>query len=163
MKEFNKFSSSCVTIKTKSTIKGTISPRQDFIFANRNIIDNGEFFVNERNTVDAFLPIDSDIISDFEHNIFIGSEGAVCDAYDLSGYTEEQIGKIEGDIIKAKQIIYPEYEFSIKEGAFPININGSHTNNGEVKIGITPNMSTHILYLTNYKDFLPKDKIYQKN
>ena len=163
MKEFNKFSSSCVTIKTKSSIKGTISPVQDFIFVNKNVIDNGEFFVNERNTVDAFLPIDSDIISNFDYNIFVSSEGAVCDAYDLSCYTEEQIGKIKADILKAKQIIYPKYNFSIKEGVFPLNINGSNTNNGNVESGITPNMSTHILYLTNYNDFLPKEKVYQKN
>ena len=160
--EYNKFSSSIVSISTKASIKGAISPVQDFTFSNREVVHNYTHFIDERDTVEAFLPADSIISIDKKNKLFIGEDGAICDAYDLSGYSRKEIQDIIKTILITKKYQYPLYHFTIKEGAFPINVNGSHTKDGEVKIGISPNMSTHILYLTNYKEFLPKQKTLRK-
>ncbi len=160
MVEYNKLSDMVIG---KSSIDGAISPISDFAFTNRSQINDYVRFTNEIDTVEAFLPVDGSFTVDKKNNLIIGEDGAVFDAFDLNGYTIKQVNNILMTILVTRKYKYPLYEFSIKEGSIPINISGSHTVNGEVKIGITSNMSTHILYLTNYKDFLPKKKkVYRK-
>ena len=106
--------------------------------------------------------MNSDIVADFKNKIFVNANGAVCDAYDLSAFTDKEREKITKTILVTKKYRYPGYDFVIKEGIFPLNINGSCSRDDEIEEGITPNMSTHILYLKNYQDFLPKSKIKQK-
>ena len=154
----NRISDTFMDRSNKSLIKGAISPIQDFLFSNIKEEVGYTAFQRGRDMISAFLPVDTEIRVDLENRIFVSNDGVVCDAYDLSKYSDEEIAVLSRVILASEEMKHPGYEYVIKKGIFPINVNGSYTKYGEIEHGITPNMSTHILYLTNYKDFLPKTK-----
>ena len=73
---------------------------------------------------------------------YVSENGAVVDAYYLSRLSPEEFEKAKRSIISEQQILYPEYEFELLPGSFPMDFR----TDGE------PEMSSHVLYLKNYKE-----------
>lgn len=141
---------------TSSYEADAISAKQEFFYLNK-VAKRGVISVrSNHNLIAAFLPSQSDIKVDNNKDVFISKDGIVCDAYDFSSLTDEQITiKIE-EILTDKQLMYPENVYVIEKGEFPIRAKGSYIKNDEVIEGIDVKMSTHVLYLRDYK------KKYQK-
>ena len=85
---------------------------------------------------------------DHENDIFVNENGAVADAYIIHGENEE-IGKKVLEILFEKKAEYPDYEFKLVCGEFPIDVLG---------VWKTKTIySTHVLYISNYKEYLTKE------
>lgn len=101
-------------------------------------------------SVQKFVP--DDIKLDRLHNIFVDENGAVADAYSFEGLSEEEKKGVIATIIVYRQEKFPGYEFVMLPGRFPIRVEGAKDLYDSDE-GI---MSTHILYIKNYKDILEK-------
>lgn len=126
-------------------LPGALATHQYFSFLNRR---NKEYEADYLPII-CFIP--DDIIEDSNNDIFIGKNGAIVDAYDFSKLTKDESEQIKKDIIAEQKLLYPDYNFEIIEGKFPISVEGGNLDIDEEPIGI---MSSHILYITNYKDHL---------
>lgn len=92
--------------------------------------------------------VSSDIIKDRTNNIFVSEKGAVLNAYNLSKLSENDKKSVIEVISNSYKNEYPNYEFTLVEGKFPVDCDDY----GEFEY------STHILYLTNYKQCLKQEK-----
>lgn len=88
------------------------------------------------------------------NKIYIGSEGAVCDAYSFADMNQDEIEQNISQIIMEKKQIYPDYDFKIVPGNFPISVEGGYFCNGRQINSPEAKMSTHILYITDYDKHL---------
>lgn len=142
--------------KDSSKLVGALSANQDFFYEN-TIKDEfgpeGEIF---NSPITSFIP--KDISVDYENDLFIGAAGAVADAYDFNGLSEEEKQKEIQFIIAEKQEMYPGYEFVILPGKFPIGVEGGLTDNNGLVREASGIMSSHILYITDYKNHLQNIK-----
>ena len=87
-----------------------------------------------------YLP-EKDFRCDFENHIMYNKNGVVANAYVLTkGFEKEEMEAI----LAVKRQEHPEYTYEIKEGSFPVDVD------------IDENMvfSTHVLYITNWSDFI---------
>lgn len=150
--------------KYSDKLKGALSANQDFFFIN-TIVDGcvGVDYVNDglflQMSVKRFIP--EGINVDLENDIFTSDAGAIVDAYDFNGLRENEKELFGNAIIMQYKCIYPDYDFRIMPGQFPLGVNGSITVNKKVKRKEEAVMSSHILYITNYKEFI-NDKFVQK-
>ena len=87
---------------------------------------------------------------DYDNDIFVDENGAVANAYILSDTWKDR--EIEC-ILERSRREHPEYDYKMIEGSFPVDFKAGRVYNFE-----WPHdhiiMSTHILYITNYKDFI---------
>lgn len=95
---------------------------------------------------------------DKENHIITNKFGAVADAYDFSELSEKEISEVKRAIILEKKLCYPDYDFTIEPGEFPIDMDGGRENIYGHYSGDEEILSTHVLYITNYRDFLKKSK-----
>ena len=126
-------------------LPGALAADQDF-FYERGMRDPYFFY----SSVFVFVP--EKIKYDREHNIFADENGAVVDAYDFEGLSEEEKEGVIATIIAYRQKEFPDYEFVMLPGRFPIRVEGAKGDYDEDE-GV---MSTHILYIKNYKEILEK-------
>lgn len=142
--------------KDSDKLVGALSTHQDFYY-NHTVKDEngpeGEFL---NTPITMFVP--NNISVDEENDLFIGEAGAVADAYDFNGLTEEEKQNAIKFIIAEKQEMYPGYEFAILPGKFPIGVNGGLTVNNESVKEDSGIMSSHILYITDYQNHLVNTK-----
>ena len=146
---------------SSKTLKDAVSPQQYFDTSVNCWNPDCEVMV-EPNITGVNQFISSKFIPDYENDFYYNENGAVLDAIDLSIFfnnKEEQIKKILSDCIEK----YPEYVVEVKEENFPMFVDGGTVdryggwNNESQEIY----MSSHVLYIKNYKDFIkkPKEKI----
>lgn len=94
--------------------------------------------------------VPSSFEQDYAHDIFVDENGAVANAYILSDTWKDR--EIEC-ILERNRREHPEYDYKMIEGSFPVDFKAGRVYNFE-----WPHdhiiMSTHILYITNYKDFI---------
>lgn len=121
-------------------LPGALAAYQDFFYTRG--WDNGDpYFINMG--VGVFVP--SNIETDYKHDIFVDEHGAVVDAYDFGILNEEETKSVIETIIAYKKKNFPDYEFVMLPGRFPIDVDDDRAT-----------MSTHILYIKNYKEILEK-------
>ncbi len=144
---------------TNSKLPGTISSswNNEFAYFDSYKDEVGPELIDNYISVASCVP--ENIIIDDENSIFIGEGGAVADAYSVNSYqSEEAIDEGFRQIIAENEAMYPGYEFIILPGEFPIDIDGAMYHNDELTYDMMPIMSTHILYIKNYKDILENTK-----
>lgn len=100
---------------------------------------------------------------DIKNDFFFDEKGAIAAAYDFSNLKEDEKEKVIKNILILKKSMYPDYEFTILPGKFPISPIGSGGFSTAYKLGLTVSreiavMSSHILYITNYKKHLQSEK-----
>lgn len=112
----------------------------------------------------AGLVNEDEFTHDMKNGIYVNENGAVSNAYDFSLLDKEKTENAIKQIIAEKKSEYPEYEFVMVEGKFPMDATGQFsyysdtrhetvfTNESEAIL------STHILYIKNYKKYLDEDK-----
>ena len=124
--------------KDSDYLPGALSPNQDFFYLEPS--EDKELIASSR-SVACFVP--ENIKDDYHYEIFVDENGAIADAYNFKKLSSTEIENEIKKIITEKKLLYPEYEFKILEGRFPLNVDW-----GEKE------MSSHILYITNYKEHL---------
>lgn len=142
--------------KDSSKLVGALSTNQDFFYMNTIRDEIGPEDEFTYSPIAVFLP--KDISVDYENDLFIGEAGAVADAYNFNNLSEEEKQKEIQFIIAEKQAMYPEYEFVILPGKFPIDVEGGLTLNNELIREARGIMSSHILYITDYQNHLQSTK-----
>lgn len=92
---------------------------------------------------------------DYDNDIFVDENGAVANAYVLPcNMPDEEESEAIKNIVEEENQKHPEYAYEMKKGQFPIDIVGGTSYSNGSYTADTPVMSTHILYITNYKEFL---------
>lgn len=117
------------------------------------------------NTIKDRFGVESE--SDFDHitrfvpksfyccyDFFIGREGAVAGAYNLSCFSQKEQEEVIKFILNKKQEEYPDYNFDIVSGEFPVEVNGGLRTSRKTIRGARAVMSTHILYITDYQNHI---------
>lgn len=143
--------------KKSEGLNGAVSGSTYFITFGKYA--NGEANVD---TMDLNALVDeSKFTYDYDNDIYVNENGAVADAY----FFTEDNGKSKRralEILINKKAQYPEYEFKLIPGEFPMDATGEfYGYNGEGKQVVTKETesrnSSHVLYITNYKDYLTKN------
>lgn len=106
--------------------------------------------------INRFVP--STFINDYKNDIFIGEQGAIANAYNLRYFSDEEKEEVIKSILEQEKQEHPDYDYTITEGKFPINVYGDTVYS--TKCDATVEMSTHILYITDYEKHL---KLISKN
>lgn len=93
--------------------------------------------------------------------IFIGPAGAISNAYDLSKVSPEDEEQVTNAIISKAKNEYPDYEFVLVPGEFPQYIERVIKDEKTGAIYCKPKavMSTHILYIKDYKKHFGKPQV----
>lgn len=128
-----------------SKLKGALSNSADFTFLAFH--SSSEDIDCDYLPISIFVPEES-FKNDMKNDIFISEHGAVANAYDFSALTDEERIETIRKILEEKIRKYPNYDFKIKIGKFPIKLYDRDS----------LEMSTHILYITNYEELLTKAK-----
>ena len=145
-------------------LDGALSTQQDFFYINtfrNNILGSGYKNKGFLSHMPIASFISEDVIVDEENDMFITDNGVIVDAYDFKGIKDSDKEKLSNLIIMQQQIKYPDYEFKVLPGSFPIEVRGGLTVNDKVVSNPETIMSSHILYITDYKKHL-KNKNIQK-
>lgn len=145
-------------------LPGALAADEDFFYIQTYKDEYGPEGVFLYDRVFAFVP--KEIQLDFKNNIFIGSGGAVADAYDFSFLTEEEKESTMQEILAEKRMMYPTYDFAILPGQFPIDVQGGLVcaitdSSGFHEEQVRPDegvMSSHVLYITDYQNHLTESK-----
>lgn len=122
------------------------------------------FSVLENNGKDiSFAPIrdhvSKEYAEDVENKIFINLNGAVANAFDLKFFNDEERPKAIEHILTEYKDKYPDYEFEMKKGNFPVKVTSGFQITHNYKMNDYPTMSTHVLYITNYGRFIKKPRM----
>lgn len=109
-----------------------------------------------------FIPIRDHVPGEYgedvENGLFVDLNGAVANAFDLKFYGEKEQNKAVKEILSEYKTKYPEYEFEMKKGKFPVKVDlGMKFDFG--RISNYPTMSTHVLYIKNYGNFVKSPKL----
>ena len=144
----------CIPKWDSILLNGALSTRQDFFYgcAVKDEIGPEEVYITK--PITSFVP--SYFKVDNVHDIFVNENGAVLDAYIFNGTEEKQLQTMNR-ILAEKQAEYPEYELAFIPDSFPVEIAGGTMYEG-VSWFDQPIMSTHVLYITDYKKHLCKVK-----
>ena len=136
-------------------LSGALSPLQGFHYTST--------YEPERETISMYKSISNTetVLNNYnidkDNNIITNEFGAVADAYDFSKLSESEISEAIQAIILEKKLCYPDYEFTIAPGEFPIDIDGGMESlyhySGDKVI-----LSTHVLYISDYPKHLKKSK-----
>ncbi len=95
---------------------------------------------------------------DVENGLFVDLNGAVANAFDLKFFKEQEQNHVIAEILTEYESKYPEYEFEMKKGQFPVKVDlGKKFDFG--RISNYPTMSTHVLYIKNYGSFVKTPKL----
>ena len=98
--------------------------------------------------VDPFFGVDEKIFRhDYVNNMYVGPAGAVMNSYIIKGSSDE-IATTIGGIVTSYEEEYPEYEFVMLPGRFPVDADV---------------FSTHVLYVKNYEEILANIKSQDTN
>ena len=144
----NKKIESIKNYEETDSLKGALSSESLFTILSRN--DNSV----EYKPIKAY--VSKDYAEDVENKIIIGRVGAVANAFDLKHLNKEEKKETLQKIIISHKLKYPEYDFEIKEGSFPLRYNrGIKVSSGQT-VGDYTTMSTHILFIKNYCKFIKK-------
>lgn len=139
-------------------LPGALAAFQDFFYTDTEKDAYGPEGVFNHSSVAAFIPNESDIRTDYSNNIFIGDAGAVVDAFDLSSFPENVKQRAIKEIINERKLMYPDYDFAMLPGAFPISVEGGLTTCGVCMREPSADMSSHILYIKDYEKHIVSDK-----
>ncbi len=148
--------------KYSKSLAGALSTKQDFFYVDMIVNDVvGPEYKHEgvfgHQQITSFIP--NKVVVDNENDILVTENGAIADAYDLNGLDDKELAFFKDVIIKGYKELFPGYEFSIMPGNFPLGVNGSVTINEHLKKKKKVVMSSHILYITNYKNHLENNKV----
>ena len=93
--------------------------------------------------------VTSDFSIDEKNKLFTNEHGAVVDAYKFYGPLSYENFVLEiKKIVYEHELLYPDYEFTLVEGEFPIEVIEAHGDNQKVPHVI---MSDYVLYIKDYK------------
>lgn len=130
-------------------LPGAVSTETSFAY-----VDNNEV---------GFIPMRDHVPDtygeDVENNLFVDLNGAVANAFDLKFLKAEEQPQAIKEILTEYRIKYPEYDFEMKKGSFPVKANlGMKISSGS-RMKDYPTMSTHVLYIKNYGNFVKTPKL----
>ena len=94
---------------------------------------------------------------DQQNKIFVDDNGAVANAYSFSGLSQEEKVEMMEKILMDYNTKYPDYHFEILPGEFPLHVDGGYYWGNNIRER-KPVMSTHVLYITDYKEHLDKQE-----
>ena len=121
-----------------------------------------EFTYLEKGEV-GFIPmrdyVPTEFGEDVENGLFVDLNGAVANAFDLKFLKEHEQPNAIKEILLEYKTKYPEYEFEMKKGAFPVKADLGMKFKSGYKMQDHPTMSTHILYIKNYGCFVKTPKL----
>ena len=146
--------------KYSENLNGALSANQEFFYIDMIIHDIvGEYShrgLFSHKEITSFIP--ENIIVDKDNDILVTDSGAIVEAYDFKGLNDKERESFSNMIINNYRQCYPDYEFALLPGEFPLGINGSITINNKLKRNQETIMSSHILYITDYKKHLENGK-----
>ena len=96
---------------------------------------------------------------DVENGLFVDLNGAVANAFDLKFFKEKEQSSLIKEILIEYKTKYPDYEFEIKKGQFPVKADLGMKFKSGYRTKNYPTMSTHILYIKNYGYFVKSPKL----
>lgn len=106
-----------------------------------------------------FRSVDYGVSDKFEkdstNGIFFNGNGAVLNAYDFGKLDDIDKERAINMVVNNYQNLYPNYELSLCPGEFPISYMGDNRSDDRF------HLSTHVLYVKNYKQCLPEE--FEKN
>lgn len=102
--------------------------------------------------IDRFVP--NSFKEDYENKIYVNENGAVANAYTFRFLSDEEKKEAIESIIKQEQEAHPDYHYKMLEGRFPIDIDGGRTYDSGRYTDDSAEMSTHVLYITDYQNHL---------
>lgn len=142
-------------------LDGALSANQEFFYVNmivNDIVGPGYKHVGifSHKNIKAFVP--TGVVVDEENDIIISKSGAVVDAYDLSDFNDEEFKRLTGAILEMYSNTYPGYKFALVEEQFPLGVEGSLTIVDGQVTEEKPIMSSHVLVIENYSDYLKTNK-----
>ena len=100
---------------------------------------------------------DLDIVNLKDH--VSSHDGVVANAFDLKFFDEEETNSIVRQILMDYKLKYPDYEFEIKKGKFPVKMHFGPEYRPGQRLADTICNSTHVLYIKNYGQFVKKRKL----
>ena len=115
--------------------------------------------VMEYTSINSLLPSDSEFKVDFANEIFVTRDGlnAVCDAYDFGDVSLEELDNQKRRVLAQKIVEYPDYEFELIEGEFPIDVVTQSADDYNRGVKPTPILSTHVLLIKDFKKYLQNE------
>ncbi len=142
-------------------LPGFLSAQTTFTWSD-TLYNGFESYKDPRNNnIANYIPEESDIKK--VGDIFIGKEGAVSTAYNLDSYSTKEHESIIWALLTANELKYPGYKFVLLPEKFPIGIKpGHYGDKSTLLIKGIPVFLTHILYITNYKEFVEDNKRMRK-
>lgn len=142
-----------------------LSTNQDFFYIDMFVHDviGPEYSHEGRFThkrISSFVP--ENITIDEENDVLALGDAAIVDAYDFNGLDNNELNLFASALIKVHEESYPDCEFALVPGEFPIGIEGRLIINGKEKKKENPIMSSHILCVKDYKKHLENNAVKQK-
>ena len=137
-------------------LDGAISTSVEIPFITTYVDAYGPEGIPDYSYISSF--VSDDFEQDSDNMIFVNENGAVANAYRIVGLSEEEMQKAIAYMIKQEQEEHPDYNYKMVEGQFPVNIEGGRTYSNGSYTREKPVMSTHVLYITDYKEHL-KSKV----
>lgn len=157
--KYNSFSSGgCLRVKETDKLPGALAAFQNFFYDDSVKDFWGPEAVHNYSPVATFVPTSSGISMDNENDIFVKDGKAVADAFDLTHLSADERLRAIDEIIMERKLMYPDYDFVMLPGNFPIYVEGGLTENGKCVRSASANMSSHILYINDYKRHLVNNK-----
>lgn len=96
---------------------------------------------------------------DIENHLFVDLNGAVANAFDLKFLKDSDKPNAIKEILTEYRTKYPEYDFEMKKGSFPVKVNLGMKFDSGLRMKDYPTMSTHVLYIKNYGNFVKTPKL----
>lgn len=148
--------------KTSEILGGALSTNQNFYYIDMVVNDVvGPLYKHvglfSHQSITSFVPENINI--DSENDILTCDGGAIVDAYNFDGMADSEIEYLSSAIINNYSHLYPGYELTLVEGKFPLRVDGSLVVNDKTRREVKPIMSSHILCISNYKDFIKNNKM----
>ena len=130
-------------------LPGAVSTETEFAY-----LDNGEI---------GFIPMRKHVPEnygeDVENNLFVDLNGAVANAFDLKFLKAAEQPRAINEILSEYRNKYPEYEFEMKKGEFPVKVSLGMKLDSGFRTSNYSTMSTHVLYIKNFGKFVKTPKL----
>ena len=132
-------------------LPGALSTESTF-----SVLNRGKNYLDIVNLKDH---VSNEYAEDIMNKLFVSHDGVVANAFDLKFFDEEETNNIVGQILMDYKLKYPDYEFEIKKGKFPVKMHFGPEYRPGQRLADTICNSTHVLYIKNYGQFVKKRKL----